>query len=301
MDLKIKRRDIIILLYLAGIVAAALVYFLYFSPKMEENASAQETLTQLEMQYNSTSALKAKQTDYETKTASDKTAISQMIQEFPADVKSEDEILYARKLETDNGLTVSSVGITDPIMVYSLADGAPGENDGTTAASTTSSASTTTSTDTTESDISAAATGTGETVNGTLGGDAASQAASALQNATGTGASAEDTGILYKTQLNMTFTSTYEGFKSMLNSIPTDTAKQSISNVTASFDTTTGNLMGTIVIDKFYMTGTTQGYVPPSINDVSVGTDNVFGTVTPAADSAAEEAAAESTAESTAS
>ena len=87
----------------------------------------------------------------------------------------------------------------------------------------------------------------------------------------------------------------------MLNSIPTDTAKQSISNVTASFDTTTGNLMGTIVIDKFYMTGTTQGYVPPSINDVSVGTDNVFGTVTPAADSAAEEAAAESTAESTAS
>lgn len=291
-DLKLKRRDLIILLYVAGIVLAALVYFLYFQPKLQENEAAATENFSLLTQYQNLATLSAKQEEYKSKIETDKLEIEQMTQNFPADIKAEDEILYARKLETDLGIAVSDVGVTDPILIYSLASGSPTE-DGTASANTASTTSTASSADTTESDAAAAATDSATTVNGTLGGNAASQAASALQNAAGTGASSEDTGVLYSTPVSMTFTSTYDQFKDLLDTVPKNEEKQSIESVSATYDTTTGNLMGTIVINKFLMTGTNQVYTTPDDTAVPKGTQNIFGTVTAPAEQTAQ--AAEST------
>lgn len=291
-DLKLKRRDLIILLYAAGIVLAALVYFLYFQPKLQENEAAATENFSLLTQYQNLATLNAKQEEYKSKIETDKLEIEQMTQNFPADIKAEDEILYARKLETDLGIAVSDVGVTDPILIYSLASGSPTE-DGTASANTASTTSAASSADTTESDAAAAATDSATTVNGTLGGNAASQAASALQNAAGTGASSEDTGVLYSTPVSMTFTSTYDQFKDLLDTVPKNEEKQSIESVSATYDTTTGNLMGTIVINKFLMTGTNQVYTPPDDTAVPKGTQNIFGTVTAPAEQTAQ--AAEST------
>ncbi len=271
----VKKRDLVILVYLAGIVVAALMYFLYFSPRLAANETQAAENASLQAQYTTLSGLKAKQAEYQAKIKTDNDEITKMQEEFPGDIKAEDEILYARQLETTFGVTIPTVGVSDPVMVYSLADGS-GEQDTAAAAANTDS----TTADTTEKDAAAAATDSATTVTGSAD-KAASAAASSLENAVTT-AGSQDTGILYSTPLAMTFTSTYDGLKNILEAIPVNQNKQSIESVSAAFDTTTGNISGTITLNKFYLIGANRTYIEPNITGVPTGTDNIFGTVTPA-------------------
>ena len=52
-----------------------------------------------------------------------------------------------------------------------------------------------------------------------------------------------------------------------------------LDNVNASYDTSTGNLTGTIIVNMFSMTGTDNSYSEPDAGDVAYGTDNIFGTI----------------------
>ena len=56
-----------------------------------------------------------------------------------------------------------------------------------------------------------------------------------------------------------------------------------LDNVNASYDTSTGNLTGTIIVNMFSMTGTDNSYSEPDAGDVAYGTDNIFGTIEQAA------------------
>ena len=52
-----------------------------------------------------------------------------------------------------------------------------------------------------------------------------------------------------------------------------------LDNVNASYDTSTGNLTGTIIVNIFSMSGTERTYTEPDAGSVAYGTDNIFGTV----------------------
>ena len=56
-----------------------------------------------------------------------------------------------------------------------------------------------------------------------------------------------------------------------------------LDNVNASYDTSTGNLTGTIIVNMFSMTGTDNSYSEPDAGAVAYGTDNIFGTIEQAA------------------
>ena len=55
--------------------------------------------------------------------------------------------------------------------------------------------------------------------------------------------------------------------------------RMTLDNVNASYDTSTGNLTGTIIVNMFSMTGTDNSYSEPDAGDVAYGTDNIFGTI----------------------
>ena len=59
--------------------------------------------------------------------------------------------------------------------------------------------------------------------------------------------------------------------------------RMTLDNVNASYDTSTGNLTGTIIVNMFSMTGTDNSYSEPDAGDVAYGTDNIFGTIEQAA------------------
>ncbi len=91
--------------------------------------------------------------------------------------------------------------------------------------------------------------------------------------ATGEGASQLH---LYKAPVNYAYVSTYTGLKDMVSYVFEQADKKSISNLSASYDATTGNLAGTIDINMYYMVGTGNEYKPYTIPSVPTGVTDVF-------------------------
>ena len=78
--------------------------------------------------------------------------------------------------------------------------------------------------------------------------------------------------------LSITYRTTYEGFKECMDYINQYEERMNVENVTASYDATTGNLTGTMVINLFAMSGTDNQYQKPEVSGITIGTDNIFGT-----------------------
>ncbi len=91
---------------------------------------------------------------------------------------------------------------------------------------------------------------------------------------------------LYKAPVSYTYQSTYDGLKNVVRYVFAQNDKKSISNVTAAYDAATGNLVGTVDINMYYMNGTGNEYVPYTIPSVPTGVSDVFHTSGDLADAA---------------
>ena len=91
----------------------------------------------------------------------------------------------------------------------------------------------------------------------------------------------EDTTIpvLYRTQDDLQISITYTSLKELTEYLASQNGRMTIDSVNASFDPTTGNLTGTLTVDLFSMTGTSNSYTKPDAGSVAHGTGNLFGTI----------------------
>lgn len=87
------------------------------------------------------------------------------------------------------------------------------------------------------------------------------------------------TPVLYRTQDSMQFTGTYTSLKDMVDYLADQSGRMTLDNVNASFDSTTGNLTGSITVNMFSMAGTGKTYTEPDAGSVAYGTNNIFGTI----------------------
>ena len=85
--------------------------------------------------------------------------------------------------------------------------------------------------------------------------------------------------VLYRTQVTLQFNGTYAGLKKAVLYVADQSGRMTLDNVNASYDTSTGNLTGTIIVNIFSMSGTVRTYTEPDAGSVAYGTDNIFGTV----------------------
>lgn len=83
---------------------------------------------------------------------------------------------------------------------------------------------------------------------------------------------------LYKAPVSYSYMATYDGIKGMVNHIYAQADKKGVQQMDISFDETTGNLEGSIVMNMYYMVGTEKEYTPVSIPNVPTGLTNVFRT-----------------------
>lgn len=91
--------------------------------------------------------------------------------------------------------------------------------------------------------------------------------------------SVNNSGVyVYKSPLTISFRTSYQGYKDMIDYIYSSSIKMSIADVSVSFDSETGNLSGSMVIHQYAMTGTEQQYEEPIFNVPNIGTSNIFGT-----------------------
>lgn len=84
---------------------------------------------------------------------------------------------------------------------------------------------------------------------------------------------------LYRAPVSYTYQSTYQGLKDMVKYVFAQNDKKSINSITTAYDGGTGNLVGSININMYYMRGTGNEYVPYTIPTVPTGVVDVFRSV----------------------
>ena len=87
------------------------------------------------------------------------------------------------------------------------------------------------------------------------------------------------TPALYRTQDTVQFSGTYKSLKEAVKYLADQSGRMTLDNVNASFDSSTGNLTGTMTINIFSMTGGSTSFSAADAGSTVYGTDNIFGTI----------------------
>ena len=84
---------------------------------------------------------------------------------------------------------------------------------------------------------------------------------------------------LYQMGVNYDFTSPYGDLKKVMNEILSNEDKQNIGGVSLAYDSETGNITGSLNINRYFLTGTDKVYESPDAGNIRKGTNNIFGTL----------------------
>lgn len=82
---------------------------------------------------------------------------------------------------------------------------------------------------------------------------------------------------LYAKNLDFGLTTTYKGMKDSLWYMYDSDTLKAVSEITFTFDESTGLVKGDIIFDQFFLTGTGKAYVDPTFPYMETGTENLFG------------------------
>lgn len=263
--MNLSMRDKKILLMFIGILVFFVGWFFGYRPQMEMASQIEASNGPLEERLQELLDLAANKDFYISETASIQEKISEYTKKFPVDIRPEDGIVLARNMENDLGFQITSVGLGEKEFIAAI-DGSS-EEDLVQAPDQTMSEQ---ANEQTQQQI--------DEIEGTD-----SQAEEDLQNASDAAVADQNntsqTPVLYRTQVTMQFNGTYAGLKEAVTYLADQNGRMTLDNVNASYDTSTGNLTGTIIVNMFSMTGTERTYTEPDAGSVAYGTDNIFGTV----------------------
>jgi Tfp pilus assembly protein PilO len=84
---------------------------------------------------------------------------------------------------------------------------------------------------------------------------------------------------LYVTPMSLETEGSYEQFKKYFNEINKESNRKSITSVSLRYDSTTGLLYGDVLMNNYFITDNSKAYVVPEIETISIGLDDIFGTV----------------------
>lgn len=262
--MNISMRDKKLLLMFSGVAVFGLGWFFGYRPQMEEAANIEATNKPLEERLSNLLELAGNRDFYISETENAQNKINEYVSKFPSDVKEENGIVLAQNIENSLGMQISNVGIATKEFVASI-DGSTEEEIA----------------EQNETMSEQANSQTREQIDEIEGTD--SKAAEELQNASDIAAAQADstsqTPVLYRTQDTLEFTGTYANLKDVVAYLAEQTGRLTVDNMNASYDTSTGYLTGSIVVNMFSMTGTGNTYTEPDAGQVAYGTSNLFGTL----------------------
>ena len=232
--MNISMRDKKLLLMFSGVAVFGLGWFFGYRPQMEEAANIEAANKPLEERLSNLLELAKNKDFYISETESSQSKINEYVAKFPSDVKEENGIVLAQNIENNIGMQISNVGIATKEFVASI-DGSTEEEIAEQNATMSEQANEQTQ----------------EQLDNIEGTD--SQAEENLQNASDAAAADQSytsqTPVLYRTQVTLQFNGTYAGLKEAVTYLAQQNGRMTLDNVNASYDTSTGNLTGTIIVN----------------------------------------------------
>jgi hypothetical protein len=196
-----------------------------------------------------------------------------IINEFPSYIAKEDNYMFVEQMEDSLDIDISSISLSDNTVFYTTILPIVGEENQV-AVSTEQAA---------KDGVEDAANATEDNAAMQETNPAVEDTADSLEGpvATKTEGTEEEpinTMAGLQNSISITFQTTYEGFKELVNYINHYPDKTVINNTAVTYDNATGFLTGSMVITRFALSGTGKTYEAPYIDDISIGTDNIFGT-----------------------
>ncbi|HHV12647.1 MAG TPA: hypothetical protein GXX75_20435 [Clostridiales bacterium] len=85
----------------------------------------------------------------------------------------------------------------------------------------------------------------------------------------------------FKSTVTISYQTTYEGLKQAIDYINGNQDRMTIGDLSVTYDTSTGNLMGSMTIHMYsiLVPDTDKTYEPPALDRIGTGRDNIFGTI----------------------
>lgn len=238
--MKVTKQQVNVLIMVLGVVIIALTYF-YGVQKLNEKTEALEAENgQLRNEINTLQELQLKQNSYIADTEMMKGLCEVIADMFPSRILTEDEIMYAVKLENQVGCYFSYVGtpVTQNIEIPL------GEKENILAGLTDVTGAIAQNSAINEEQV--------YNVDGIMLGNAAS---------------------------SNNFVCTYDQFKQLVTLIVENPDMRSIDEISLSYDNATGSLTGTMTINYYSMSGTDRKYELPQTGVAGYGVDCIFGAV----------------------
>lgn len=250
--MKISKKEVMYIMIALGFLSVVLSIVLFYNKYQEKTAEVVAQNDKLQQQINDLQTKQQNQDFYETEIERMLKAIDDIYQVFPVDVREEDCLLMAINQELISPMELNSISINLVSDVEFTVDTAQSEREYTYELG--------------EGDI--LGDGGGDTTTA----DATAAAATNDPNNT--------TGLLRTRQTTFNYTVSYEGLKRSIQHICNQTNRVAIDSLTASFDTSTGLLVGSTTLDMYLVPGQIdKPYVQPNFSAVLLGTDNIFGTI----------------------
>ena len=263
--MSISTRDKKILLMFSGVAVFAAGYFFGYRPQMSKAEEIETASVPLETRLNELLEMAKNKEFYVEETSKYNQEVSDYVVQFPADVKEEDGILLARDMENTLDMEVSNIGISTRDFIASL-DGSTEEEIGELIDQTLS---------------EKANEQTQEQIDEIEGTDTKAEEAlaDATEAAVSDAADLTDLTVLFRRLDTLQFNGTYDSLKDAVDYLASRSGRMTLDSVDASFDASTGNLMGTITVNMFSMTGTGSTYTEPDAGSVALGRKDLFGTI----------------------
>lgn len=263
--MSISTRDKKILLMFSGVAVFAAGYFFGYRPQMSKAEEIETASAPLETRLNELLEMAKNKEFYVEETSRYNQEVSDYVAQFPTDVKEEDGILLARDMENTLDMEVSNIGISTRNFIASL-DGSTEEEIGELVDQTLS---------------EKANEQTQEQINEVEGTDTKAEEAlaDATEAAVSDAADLTDQTVLFRRLDTLQFNGTYDSLKDAVDYLASRSGRMTLDSVDASFDASTGNLIGTITVNMFSMTGTGSTYTEPDAGSVALGRKDLFGTI----------------------
>lgn len=86
--------------------------------------------------------------------------------------------------------------------------------------------------------------------------------------------------MAYRNAMSISATLTYQQLKSMIDYVNYTKNTAKLNTVNVSFNAETGELLGTMILDRYFITGSDTTYHETEVPFTGLGTDNIFGTIT---------------------
>ena len=267
--MNLSMRDKKILLMFLGVLLFALSFLFVYKPQMEEAAQISANNDSLQERLSQLLELAQNREQYVNDTETMQAEIDEYCKQFPYTVRSEDGIVLAMNMENSLDMTISNVSLGERTFVYSMDGGS--NADGAEAPQETMMEQGNQQTQDQIDQIEGTDSSLGNDGYSTI--DSSNSVQSTIQG------DSTVTPALYRTQDTVQFNGTYKSLKEAVKYLADQSGRMTLDNVNASFDSSTGNLTGTMTINIFSMTGGSTSYSTPDAGSTVYGTDNIFGTI----------------------